>query len=204
MVTLIRGRRFGHRRSATVAVALAATMALVGAACTPGPPPADADVVLLASQQPDGFANYQNVTVPNHPWGGVGVFAAGNFIEVVSAEQVVAIVVRPFSTLDGWWIDCSGPSIDNGDGSFSCAADLEYLQVGPSPGGVHGYEGQGLLTTWPDAEPRFAAYLGNATTYAYSIGIGGFPYIDPTRVGQTWAEELRFQDGDDTVPYPPT
>ena len=99
------------------------------------------------------------------------------------------------------WIECSGPSTDNGDGSFSCPADLEY---GRGEGAkLHAYEGEGLLSTWPDADPEPAAYVGT-TSHAYTLGVGGFPTTDPTRVGQEWTEQLRFQDSDDTVTWPPS
>ena len=206
------GRRARRRSTTTVALVLAATMALVGAACTPPPPPpADADVVVLASQQPGGIANYQNLTVPNGQRGDSFVddraslsypSFPGLFVEVVSAEEVAVSASRPFFVVDGWSIACSGPSIDNGDGSFSCPADLVYVRA--ELAGLHTYEGQGLLLTWPDADPKLATYVGT-TTYSYTLTgiISGGVIIDPTRVGQEWTEQLRFQDRDDTVTWPP-
>ncbi len=180
-------------RATSVVLALAATMALVGAACTPPTPPPGTDVVLLASQQPGGSANYQNLIVPNDS-GEEGFGAA--FVDVQSPESVYVSVARPFWSTDFWSIECTGPSTDNGDGSFSCPSELVYVRgVGVH---LHRYDGQGLLTTWPDAEPRFAAYVGT-TSYTRTYAPFGAIIVDPTRVGQTWIEQLRFQDGDDSV-----
>jgi hypothetical protein len=190
-------RGVGRRRPVKVLL-IVASMALVAAACTPPPPPAGTDVVILARQQPNGLANYQNLPVANQPPS--DPFPSGFFIDVDGAERVAAYVSRPFLTIDSWWIECSAPPTDNGDGSFSCPADLEYGRAAASE--ILVYEGQGLLSTWPDADPELAAFVGT-TTYAYSFGIGGYAFTDPARVGQTWTEQLRFQDGDDTVTWPP-